>query len=162
MRRCSGEGAADRLARYGGEEFVLVPATIALRNRRCSADIDGPEIKSGVRITVAIGATEHRRDGTPEEFLQRADAALHRRKAAGRNRVVIDFGAGRADHPPKTLGQSVYGWQQEASGGGRSFNLHMQEDVIGTSVFARAEASFEERIGNSSASLRLCRHSTRP
>ena len=91
--------SADRLGRYGGEEFILVLPTTSSRDsetpleriRQCIADFDWSDINSGLRVTVTIGVTEYRSGETVEELLQRADAALYRGKAAGRNRVVIDL-----------------------------------------------------------------------
>jgi len=87
--------ADDRLGRYGGEEFLLVLATSQPETARCVADrvrtaATGEawdEVAAGLRVTVSIGlATARPGEGT-EQLLQRADAALYRAKAEGRNRV---------------------------------------------------------------------------
>jgi hypothetical protein len=44
----------------------------------------------------------------------------------------------------------------------RAAVLHMQEDIIGTSARAIADASFFWTIASSSISPRCCRHSTKP
>jgi len=89
----------DVLARYGGEEFaVLLPETrcegasvIAERIRVavCQApiDVDGQSIP----ISVSVGVASHANDGEvdPQILLKKADLALYRAKAAGRNRIEV-------------------------------------------------------------------------
>jgi len=41
-------------------------------------------------VTVSIGVTQHRRNESLQDTLQRADAALYRAKTAGRNRAERD------------------------------------------------------------------------
>ncbi|MGP1256331.1 MAG: PleD family two-component system response regulator [Kiloniellales bacterium] len=88
----------DLLARFGGEEFVLVmPATdvevalkVADRIRErlslqsISTGPDGPDLT--VTISAGVASTLDPME-TPEELLQRADAALYDAKQNGRNRV---------------------------------------------------------------------------
>lgn len=88
---------ADVLARFGGEEFaVLMPgadladATARAETLRAAVADLAVEVASGtvVQVTVSIGVAAY--DGSIEEALQRADAALYRAKQSGRNRVVSD------------------------------------------------------------------------
>jgi diguanylate cyclase (GGDEF)-like protein len=82
---------SDQLARFGGEEFaVLLPDTslqeaeaAAERIRAsCAAPSDAPS------CTVSIGVTSNQKDtDTLDSMLARADAAMYRAKANGRNRV---------------------------------------------------------------------------
>ena len=82
----------DQLGRWGGEEFLLcAPDTslaaaqpLAERLRRAVARHD---FGQGVPVTVSIGLAPLLADDTPERLLQRADRALYRAKAQGRNRV---------------------------------------------------------------------------
>ena len=88
--------ASDLLARYGGEEFVLVLKGAGA----CAAHEIGEALRAGVErecralaghavgLTVSVGIAELRVEESAGELLQRADAALYRAKAAGRNRVV--------------------------------------------------------------------------
>lgn len=88
----------DLAARVGGEEFVLVlPETsgpeaqmIAHRLVRVTAQEpfvigDGRELP----VTVSIGVTEARAGETADQVIDRADAALYRAKADGRNRSEV-------------------------------------------------------------------------
>jgi len=89
----------DLLARYGGEEFsVLLPETrsegasvIAKRIRLaiCETPINVDE--HHVAVTVSIGVASHANDDEvdPQILLKKADLALYRAKAAGRNRIEV-------------------------------------------------------------------------
>ena len=88
----------DRVARYGGEEFcVLLPHTdhegaiqAAERLRDAVTQISIPWNNDTITVTVSTGMAcaldtkEHLRS-----LLRRADEALYRAKAEGRNRVVV-------------------------------------------------------------------------
>jgi len=94
----------DSIARYGGEEFVVVmpgssPADARYAAERLRSSIEAMPFQAtpGVMhtITVSIGvAYSDRRETTPEQILQAADAAMYRAKRAGRNRVEFaeEFG----------------------------------------------------------------------
>jgi two-component system, cell cycle response regulator len=90
--------SADVVARYGGEEFVVVlPETdhagaivFAERIReRIERETFGEENGVHLRLTTSIGVAAFPASGVDraEELLARADAALYRAKAEGRNRV---------------------------------------------------------------------------
>lgn len=86
----------DHIGRYGGEEFaILLPETtleaareVLERVRQAIAELrlafDGRE----VAITVSVGVVAVQTGEPVETALARADAALYRAKAAGRNAVV--------------------------------------------------------------------------
>ena len=88
--------ADDRIGRYGGEEFLLLLATsepatalaIAERVRRAVSGEAWGDVAAGLHITVSIGLATLRDGETAEQLLQRADEALYRAKAEGRDRVV--------------------------------------------------------------------------
>jgi two-component system cell cycle response regulator len=90
----------DRLGRMGGEEFaVVLPETaqdaavvVADRLRSRLAVLEIPVGGGGpLRLTTSIGVAECKlRDGEGlEAGLSRADVALYRAKALGRNRVEV-------------------------------------------------------------------------
>lgn len=80
--------------RYGGEEFLLVlPGTplsgafeVAERIREAVASTTLP---FALTVSIGVAAGNPQRD-TPERVFERADQALYRAKAGGRNRVVAD------------------------------------------------------------------------
>ena len=78
----------DLLARWGGEEFAVLlqgcaseGATTVLERLRASTPRGA---------TCSVGVTDVGRRDTLEEAVRRADAALYRAKAAGRDRTVVD------------------------------------------------------------------------
>jgi diguanylate cyclase (GGDEF)-like protein len=90
--------AYDLVYRLGGEEFVLLllgaspDASLLTAEKICAAVAAGP--MAGLDITISIGLAASA-PGTAfvwDEVFARADAALYRAKAEGRNRVA-------ADHP---------------------------------------------------------------
>ena len=90
--------ANDHLGRWGGEEFVILCATklpqdaylLAEKVRQAIADQNyEPQNGAPLRVTVSIGVTSIRPDDTFDRALQRADQALYRAKAKGRNCVVV-------------------------------------------------------------------------
>jgi diguanylate cyclase (GGDEF)-like protein len=86
----------DRFGRYGGEEFLLVlpdtPDDVATRLlnrlREIIADLDWSAFSLGMQLTVSAGIATLRPDETPDALLARADRALYRAKAQGRNRIA--------------------------------------------------------------------------
>lgn len=91
---------SDAMARYGGEEFVVVaPETddaqavhLAERIRTALRSTDIPLNHHVIRVTASFGvASLHPDDATAEDILRRADRALYRAKASGRDCVVADL-----------------------------------------------------------------------
>lgn len=89
----------DMVGRYGGEEFAIGlvecdlagAAHIAERIRTAIAQSSVPVEAGEVAVTVSIGIAALTSDiDSVEALLARADRALYRAKAAGRNRVEID------------------------------------------------------------------------
>ena len=90
----------DLLCRLGGEEFIIVmPDTsldiagrVAERVRQAVGDVMFA-IDKGERhipVTVSIGLAERRNGREADSMMKRADRALYRSKALGRNRVSAD------------------------------------------------------------------------
>ncbi len=78
----------DLLARYGGEEFAVLLPGIEVQNAVAIADRlrRAVEASDGTQVTVSIGVACLQREDTLPSLLGRADEALYRAKAAGRNR----------------------------------------------------------------------------
>ena len=90
--------ADERLARLGGEEFVAVlpgagiegGAQVAQRLLEATRAIDLADVAPGLSITASFGvAAALPGDRSLEDLLGRADAALYRAKAGGRDRIEI-------------------------------------------------------------------------
>lgn len=91
--------SSDIVARFGGEEFIVLMhavdakgiITVAQNLRRA---IEALSIKhQGQNLSVAIsvgGAMARLEDRDIQDVIERADGALYKAKAAGRNRVVVD------------------------------------------------------------------------
>ena len=93
----------DIACRYGGEEFfIILPQTnikeasfVAQRLRKViektKINIEEANVKdtSHINITVSIGVCAYNETMEPYELAQKADKALYKAKAAGRNRVII-------------------------------------------------------------------------
>jgi diguanylate cyclase (GGDEF)-like protein len=88
--------ATDYFGRYGGEEFLLIMSgtgeagalEFAGRIRAAVEHVDIPALP-GVAVTISIGVAECAPGQTVDQGLDRADIALYRAKAAGRNRVEV-------------------------------------------------------------------------
>ncbi|HEX2012181.1 MAG TPA: GGDEF domain-containing protein, partial [Roseateles sp.] len=88
----------DLVARLGGEEFaLLLQHTDRSGARHCAEEIRSALAVRAVthaaggasgRLTLSMGLAEALPDETPDSLYQRADAALYRAKADGRDRVA--------------------------------------------------------------------------
>jgi len=96
--------ATDLVGRLGGEEFgILLPVTdefeaLEFAKRLCALVAAHPARTAAgeIAFTVSLGVTElWNDDATPEAVLERADAALYRAKAGGRNRAELAVAQGR-------------------------------------------------------------------
>ena len=91
---------ADVLCRLGGEEFIIVmPETgldlaerVAERVRQTVGAADFPidQGRLNIPVTVSIGLADRRNGREADGLMKRADRALYRSKAQGRNRVSAD------------------------------------------------------------------------
>ena len=88
---------SDVLARWGGEEFVLMLTDTSAdqarglleRTRQAVQALEIAHSAGSLQLTVSIGLAQHLPGDTVEHTLERADQALYRAKALGRNRVVV-------------------------------------------------------------------------
>jgi diguanylate cyclase (GGDEF)-like protein len=83
---------SDLFARWGGEEFVILFNKTDLENATLSAEhirklIQNTHHNLVGEITVSFGLTEYKDGDTIESMLARADEALYKAKASGRNCV---------------------------------------------------------------------------
>jgi len=89
----------DVAARYGGDEFVLLlpraaaqeAAAVSVRIRDDFRVASAALLRRNVGVTMSIGVGSRKSDNVvgTEQLIARADAALYRAKAAGRNRIIL-------------------------------------------------------------------------
>lgn len=87
--------STDVLGRWGGEEFVVIlPSTGIVEARhiaeRVRAAVAGRAFPGDLRLTVSVGVSVCRSTDTWADWLERADAALYRAKADGRDLVRVE------------------------------------------------------------------------
>src|SRR5215831_8292135 len=96
----AGLRAVDIVARYGGEEFAYILPMTNLEGGRVTAErvrarvaaheflaSRGTPLK--VSVSVGVASFPHAAVSSIEDLLQRADSALYKAKARGKNRVVV-------------------------------------------------------------------------
>lgn len=86
--------------RYGGEEFVILLPNVSCEDATPIAESIRKKIQdeefipvSNIKVTVSvsIGLTELKYDDTAETLFQRADDAMYKAKATGRNRYMFKY-----------------------------------------------------------------------
>ena len=88
----------DHIARYGGEEFILILTNLekdqamacADRVRKMVKRIAYENMPEDFRMTISVGVTEYQPSEAIQEAINRADLALYRAKANGRDRVEYE------------------------------------------------------------------------
>ncbi len=93
---------SDVLARYGGEEFIVImPSTeiagavdCAQRIHRNLYSLKFTGFPDTFQVTISTGITAYRSVENIDDLIYRADNALYRAKAKGRNRMEIEFSEG--------------------------------------------------------------------
>lgn len=89
----------DRTVRLGGDELLIALPRVGLDHalgvaERVREAVASHEIGARVVVTVSVGVAERRPGEDRDSLLGRADAALYRAKALGKNRVVADAWSG--------------------------------------------------------------------
>ena len=84
----------DLFARWGGEEFlIMLPETDRDTARtmveRIRHHVESHAFGQPPHITISLGLVTLRSSDDPDTFISRADKALYKAKAAGRNCVVV-------------------------------------------------------------------------
>ncbi|BCS98399.1 hypothetical protein DSLASN_40310 [Desulfoluna limicola] len=88
----------DHIARYGGEEFILIltnsgvsEAMQCAERVRCLTEaLVFDELPEDFRVTISVGVTKYTPSEDIRSSINRADIALYRAKAQGRNRVEYE------------------------------------------------------------------------
>jgi diguanylate cyclase (GGDEF)-like protein len=94
MRLASALRTEDEVCRWGGEEFlVLAPNTDCAGAQqlagRLSQAVREEPLLGGIPITVSVGVACWREGDNAETLVHRADEAMYRAKASGRNRLEV-------------------------------------------------------------------------
>ena len=79
----------DVFGRFGGEEFLLVLPDTALAGAGTVAERIRAAVAAETGVTLTIGVAQHAKGEAAAAVLARADQALYRGKALGRNKVVV-------------------------------------------------------------------------
>jgi diguanylate cyclase (GGDEF)-like protein len=98
--KANAQRAGDFVARYGGEEFAVITASLerdqvlAYAQKLCramEAKAVPHETSPFRHVSISIGTSvvQPMPDKSPAEFLKKADEALYRAKAQGRNQAVM-------------------------------------------------------------------------
>jgi diguanylate cyclase (GGDEF)-like protein len=87
--------SSDAFGRWGGEEFLLILPNSSLSSaaelaERIRHGLEGHIFSDVRKVTASFGVAEYRPEETWEQWLNRADLALYRAKAAGRNKVEME------------------------------------------------------------------------
>jgi diguanylate cyclase (GGDEF)-like protein len=88
----------DHIARYGGEEFILILPSLEIKEAMVCAERVREMIKTLVfdnmpenfRITISVGVTKYQPNEVIQDAINRADTALYKAKANGRDRVEYE------------------------------------------------------------------------
>ena len=88
----------DHIARYGGEEFILILTNsgsreamiCAKRIRHMVKQLTFEKMPTDFRISISVGVTKYKPSETIQDAINRADTALYRAKANGRDRVEFE------------------------------------------------------------------------
>ncbi len=89
----------DVVTRYGGEEFVVLMPSTDLDGANMFAERVRVAAEAKLKVTVSGGVAQASAADEPQTLLARADAALYRAKANGRNCIYCHTGERVVPHP---------------------------------------------------------------
>ncbi len=89
----------DLVTRYGGEEFIVLMPSTNLEGANIFAERVRQAVQSRLNVTVSGGVAQASATDEPQTLIARADSALYRAKAAGRNRIYFHTGSAVVPHP---------------------------------------------------------------
>lgn len=97
MRQCIRK--VDIVSRYGGEEFTIILPETGLEGAKTTAEkirqavehlnLVNKETKESLNITISGGVAAYEEGLAKDEFIRRADQALHKAKSEGKNRICV-------------------------------------------------------------------------
>ncbi|HIJ62847.1 MAG TPA: diguanylate cyclase [Rhodospirillaceae bacterium] len=123
--------SADSLTRWGGEEFIILcpgttlPTAIVLAER-LRGIVDGATFTTVGDVKISLGVAECQSGEDWQQWFTRADAALYKAKANGRNQVQFapETFAGDPESPSADLIQ--LSWRQAYASGDKSIDREHQ------------------------------------
>lgn len=79
-------------SRWGGEEFLILLENADLQEavsvaERIRKEVESTPLEGHIKVTVSIGVASYSKDEDINSLIKRADEALYRAKASGKNRV---------------------------------------------------------------------------
>ncbi|MCS6876362.1 MAG: diguanylate cyclase, partial [Aquificaceae bacterium] len=83
---------SDIFGRWGGEEFLaILPMTSNpyIPAEKVRLAVEEYWLKNNMKITISLGASVYKKGDTMNSLISRADQALYRAKAEGKNRTVV-------------------------------------------------------------------------
>lgn len=89
----------DVVTRYGGEEFVVLMPSTPLEGANIFAERVRQAVETKLKVTVSGGVAQASSADEPQTLIARADSALYRAKATGRNRIYCHTGSAVVPHP---------------------------------------------------------------